>query len=157
MPISLACLGWLVGWLVGWLFLTNNDSNDRYKSATNHHPSTHQRRSSTIGAAAALHTHEHHNVYLHPFSRWLVGWLVGWFLAIILCYKRLSLPVHHSDHEGFKVLAQRPNLGTDNPSVYHWGTVPSTKSCWFRQGIGIPYSKLYLRDVQLHNDTASST
>jgi hypothetical protein len=39
--------------------------------------------SSTIGAAAALHIHEHRNVYLRLFSRW--------FLAIILFYKRLLL------------------------------------------------------------------
>jgi hypothetical protein len=31
-----------------------------YKSATNHHQGTQQRRSSTIEVAAALHTHEHH-------------------------------------------------------------------------------------------------
>jgi hypothetical protein len=53
-----------------------------YKRATTHHQSTHQRRSSTIGAAAALRTHEYHNVYLHLVSRW--------FLAIIPFYKRLS-------------------------------------------------------------------
>jgi hypothetical protein len=33
--------------------------------------------------AVALHTHEHHNVYLHLFSRW--------FLAIILFYINVSL------------------------------------------------------------------
>jgi hypothetical protein len=57
-----------------------------------------------------------------------------WFGLVWLFFDRYTTV---SVHEGFKVLAQGPNLGTNYPSMIHWRTVPSTKSGWFRQGVVI--------------------